>query len=120
MTGARQFVLPDLLTIIPYPWSCNPHHPEASVDAAAWLDSFDLLNAKAKRGLLELSAAYMYPDVGLEELRTCCDCINAITVLDEITDIQDGEAAQQSTDTYLAAISGKPGEATNLYRMISQ
>ena len=75
---------------------------------------------KYKRAMLELLASYMFPYVGFEELRTCCDFINMITSLDDFSDLQDGDGAQQSTDTFLAAISGKPAKVTDLYRMVSQ
>ncbi|KLO08670.1 terpenoid synthase [Schizopora paradoxa] len=124
MPGPRQFTLPDLTTIVPFAWSSNPHYSKASADSASWINSFDILNGdetvKYKRAMLELLASYMFPYAGFEELRTCCDFINMITSLDDFSDLQDGEGAQQSTDTFLAAISGKPAKATDLYRMVSQ
>ena len=122
--STRQFILPDLTTIVPFPWSANPHYAKVSAESSAWINSFSILSGeetvKYKRAMLELLASYMFPYVGHEELRTCCDFINMITALDDFSDLQDGEGAQNSTDSFLFAISGKPAPPTNIYRMVSE
>lgn len=125
MTGsARQFILPDLTTVVPFQWSSNPHYPIASAESSAWINGFNLLNddeaVKHKRDMLELLASYVFPYTGLEELRTCCDFMNVITSLDDFSDLQDGEGAQLSTDTFINAMGGKQANDTSLYRMVSQ
>ncbi|KLO08666.1 terpenoid synthase [Schizopora paradoxa] len=78
------------------------------------------MKTNVKLEMLELFNSYMFPEAGLEELRMCCDCINALTALDDITDAQNGEDAQQSTNTFLAAILEKPSTVTSIYQMASQ
>ncbi len=125
MADTQQFILPDLTTIVPFQWSSNPHYPKASAESLAWINSFAILNSDSDETVtvkykMELLISYMFPYAGYEELRTCCDFMNMITVLDNFSDLQDGEGAQRSTDTFLYAISGKPAEETGLYRLVSQ
>lgn len=125
MTVLRQFVLPDLPAIVPFQWSSNPHYARASAESSAWINSFDILSGSEtvqfKRCQLELLASYMFPYAGYEEFRTCCDFVNMITSYDDFSDLQDGEAVQQATDSFLRAIRGQPAaKTTDLYRMVSE
>lgn len=89
--------LPDLHPICPWKGRFNPHHDEAAAASSQWVLSYNALKGKKleffKEGGSELLCAWAYPYGGLEELRTCCDFVNLLFTIDEISDDQSGKDA---------------------------
>ena len=95
------FVLPDLHALTPFPASFNPHYPVVSAESLAWIASFPNVFLDAKRaaftqGVGELLCAHAYPYADRERLRTLCDFIGMLFVIDEISDDQDEVGARKT------------------------
>lgn len=73
------------------------------------MSGFDALKntkrASFIQGENELLSSYVYPYAGREQLRGCCDFINLLFVVDEISDIQDGKTALHTGLTVFHAMS---------------
>ncbi len=48
------------------------------------------------QGENELLCSYAYPYADYEQFKTCCDFVNLLFVLDEISDVQTGKDATQT------------------------
>lgn len=94
------FALPDLLAVCPFKGRTNPYYPKASEDSHKWLKSHKVFKDRKRaffiQGENELLASYAYPYAGPEQVRGCCDFINLLFVLDEISDEQNGKDAIQT------------------------
>lgn len=55
-------------------------------------------------GSNELLASLTYPQAGYDTFRTCCDFLNLLFVIDEISDDQSGEGARLTGKVFLNAI----------------
>lgn len=55
-------------------------------------------------GSNELLASHTYPQANYDTFRTCCDFINLLFVIDEISDDQSGEGAKLTGKVFLNAI----------------
>jgi len=101
----QQFTLPDLRSMCPLKDATNPHHKSAAAESRAWINSFKVFN-DAKRaefiaGSNELLVSHAYPFAPYERFRVCCDFINTLFVVDEISDVQNGEDALSTGMIYL-------------------
>ncbi|OBZ72724.1 Linoleate 10R-lipoxygenase COP4 [Grifola frondosa] len=81
----------------PFKGSFNPHYAEASAESSAWINSYRVLSDRKRafflQGGSELLCAYAYPYAGYEQFRTCCDFVNLLFTVDEISDDQNGKDA---------------------------
>ncbi|TFK69425.1 terpenoid synthase [Pluteus cervinus] len=123
----RSYLLPDLLNVCPLKGGVNPHYKKAAAESRAWVDSFNLgifhNNASAiiKRSSVELLACYTYPAVGYDEFRTCCDFLNLLFVVDEVSDDQSGLGARATGETFLRALrSPESSDDSVLARMTKE
>jgi len=113
MSHCDSLVLPDLLKICPWNPSTNPNYEKAAAESSALTESLILhLFSDAKhqhfvRSAVELLASYTYPYAGFEEFRTCCDCINLLFAVDEITDDQDLSGVRETIELVDKAMKGK-------------
>ncbi|KAJ3551248.1 hypothetical protein NM688_g4813 [Phlebia brevispora] len=104
MNTAESYVLPDLHAICQWKTYLNPYQAEATAASSAWVLSYDVFKnsaIKKKREFFvdrgsELLCAYVYPDAGLEQLRTACDFVNLLFTVDEISDEQNGAGAAKT------------------------
>ncbi|KAJ3968566.1 hypothetical protein EV361DRAFT_829823 [Lentinula raphanica] len=98
MSQTRQFSLPDLFAVCPLEGDINPHYKEAGAESAEWINSYDVFvdrqKAFFKQSCNELLVAHVYPYAGYKQFRTCCDFINVLFVIDEISDTQNGKDAR--------------------------
>ncbi|KAK7044139.1 Sesquiterpene synthase 10 [Paramarasmius palmivorus] len=108
MIRPRQFLLPDLLAICPLSGSTNPHYEEARGESSAWINSYDVFTDRKRayfvQGCNELLVAHTYPYAGYEEFRTCCDFVNLLFVVDEVSDEQNAEDARATGQIFLDAL----------------
>ncbi|KAH9934236.1 terpenoid synthase [Fomitopsis serialis] len=86
----------------------EPSLAPASAASSAWIHSHRLFSDRKRaafvQGCYELLASYTYPYAGPEQLRTCCDFVNLLFVLDDISDEEDGAGARRIGDTFLSAL----------------
>lgn len=101
----RRFILPDLLSLCPFESSTNPHYARGSAESRAWIDSYDIFTDKKRaffiQGCNELLVSYVYPYAGYEQFRTCCDFVNLLFVIDEVSDEQSGADARRTGGIFL-------------------
>ncbi|EJD40956.1 terpenoid synthase [Auricularia subglabra TFB-10046 SS5] len=105
------FVLPDLLTLssgMQHAVASNPHYDAAAAQSRAWIVSHDVLSERKLavfgKGDFERLASRAFPYAGPDELRTLCDFVNVLFVIDEATDSQNGVDAQHTADTCMRAL----------------
>ena len=107
-TRPLQFVLPDLLSMCPFSGSENPHYAKAAPESSAWVNSYDILTNKKRayfvQGSNELLVAHTYPYADYEQFRTCCDFVNLLFVVDEVSDEQGGKDARHTGSILLNAM----------------
>ncbi|CCM04973.1 uncharacterized protein FIBRA_07171 [Fibroporia radiculosa] len=108
MIAPNQFILPDLLSNVPFKSSFNPHYEEAATESSIWINSFkavpDRKRAFFLQGGSELLCAYAYCYATRERLRTTCDFVNILFTVDEISDEQNGKDAHSTGRIFLNAL----------------
>ncbi|KAG7085298.1 Sesquiterpene synthase 10 [Marasmius oreades] len=101
----RQFLLPDLLAICPLEGAKNPHYCEAAPESSAWINSYDVFTDRKRahfiQGCNELLVAHTYPYTPYEQFRTCCDFVNLLFIVDEISDEQNGRDTAVTGNIFL-------------------
>lgn len=121
-TYVEQYSLPDLLSICTFPWTSNPHYARCRAESSAWIEGFNFFIDPRKRkhfreSEAERLCAYAYPYADYAALRTCCDFVNSLLVLDEISDEQTGDAAKATGDIFIDVLNGKEVKPSELSRM---
>ncbi|KAI0671543.1 terpenoid synthase [Trametes maxima] len=103
--SAKQFTLPDLLAVCPLIGSTNPHYAQAAAESSAWVQSYNILSPRKLAFLLqgssELLVSHAYPYAPYEQFRTCCDFVNLLFVVDEVSDDQNGKDARRTGEVFL-------------------
>jgi len=83
----------------------NPHHKAAAAESRAWMNSFEVFSDEKRAefiaGSNELLVSHTYPSASHERFRICCDFINTLFVVDEISDMQNGKDALHTGMIYL-------------------
>jgi hypothetical protein len=103
------FILPDLFTLSSaFQHASNPFWKRGATESRRWVDSYavfaDRRRAFFLQGQSELLCSHCYPYAGYEEFRTCCDLVNLLFVIDELSDEQCHSDARQTGDTFLQAM----------------
>ncbi|KAH7930241.1 terpenoid synthase [Leucogyrophana mollusca] len=104
-----EYTLPDLFSLCPLEFGdANPHYKEAGADSAAWVNQYDVFTHKKRaffvQGCNELLCCRVYPYAGYEEFRTCCDFVNLLFVIDELSDDMTGEDARKTCGIFYRAM----------------
>ncbi|OCH86166.1 terpenoid synthase [Obba rivulosa] len=101
-------ILPDLIALCPFEGSINTHYPEAAHESSAWIDSFKMFKDRKREFFLqggsELLCAHVFPYADYDKFRTCCDFINVLFTMDEISDDQDEKDAHKTGLVLLNAL----------------
>lgn len=88
-----KIVLPDLVSHCPFTLNTNPHWKKVGAQSEAWLRKNGALSVKKQRALHGLRCGLLsgltYPDCGPQELRVCCDYLEYLFHLDDISDRMD-------------------------------
>lgn len=104
----RTFTLPDLLSMCPLKGSTNPHYEIAAAQSSSWVNGYNLFTDRKRaffiQGSNELLVSHTYPYADFEQFRTCCDFVNLLFVVDEVSDEQDGKDARSTGEIYLNAM----------------
>ncbi|KLO08665.1 terpenoid synthase [Schizopora paradoxa] len=113
----RSFILPDLISMVPFQFASSPHFKRASAESSAWIDSFNVFRDRKRADFIqsctELLVSYGYPSAAYEEFRTCCDFMNIVFLLDEICDDQDEGDSRSTGDVFLRALRGDDNAQTS-------
>ncbi|KAJ8473180.1 hypothetical protein ONZ51_g8039 [Trametes cubensis] len=104
MSTQQHFVLPDLLAVCPLKGSTNPHYLRAAAESTAWVKSYNTLSERKLAFLLqgssELLVSHAYPYAPYEQFRACCDFVNLLFVVDEVSDDQNGCDARRTGEVF--------------------
>ena len=107
-SSPKSFVLPDLIPLMPFKGSVNPHYERASKSSSAWVNGYKIVpdrkRAFFQQGGSELLCAYAYSYAGYEELRTTMDLVNILFTVDEVSDEQNGKDAYKTGRVFLNAL----------------
>ncbi|KAJ7593438.1 isoprenoid synthase domain-containing protein [Mycena floridula] len=104
---SQQFILPDLLKICNNlsRSATNPYYRQAGEASAAWINSYNVFTDRKRaffvQGCNELLVSRTYPYAGYEQFRTCCDFVNLLFVIDEVSDDQNGADARATGEVFL-------------------
>ncbi|KAH8100908.1 terpenoid synthase [Cristinia sonorae] len=102
------FTVPDLHAVCPFKGSTNPHYAKASEESSKWIASFKLLSEEKlaffKKSGAELLCSHVYCYTGYQQLRTCCDFVNLLFTIDEVSDDQNGEDASKTGRVFIEAL----------------
>lgn len=107
MSDATHFVLPDLFALsTPFKDATNPHWARASAESRDWVNGYNAFTDLRRRafflqGQSELLVSHAYPYAEYEEFRTCCDLVNLLFVIDEVSDQQSGKDARITGEVFL-------------------
>ncbi|KZT04442.1 terpenoid synthase [Laetiporus sulphureus 93-53] len=89
-SSPTKFYLPDLVGHSTIPVRCNRHHKQANTESTQWLICGGKLTDKKRDAFRGLKAGYLtsmcYPLAGYPQLRVCCDFMNYLFHLDNISD----------------------------------
>ncbi|EMD33350.1 hypothetical protein CERSUDRAFT_108146 [Gelatoporia subvermispora B] len=97
-SNPTQVILPNLFKLCSFRLSFNPHYSKASQESSAWFHTFDILDERKREFFTqcegELLCAYTYADADYNSFRACCDLLNVVWTMEELTDEQDEEQAR--------------------------
>ncbi|KAH9481651.1 Bifunctional terpene synthase Agr4 [Psilocybe cubensis] len=106
--STEQFVLPDLLESCPLKDATNPYYKEAAAESRAWINGYDIFTDRKRaefiQGQNELLCSHVYWYAGREQLRTTCDFVNLLFVVDEVSDEQNGKGARETGQVFFKAM----------------
>ena len=102
------FVLPNLHAVCPFKAGTNPHYIKASTESSQWISSFKIFSEEKlaffKKSGAELLCSHVYYYTGYEQLRTCCDFVNLLFTIDEISDDQDERGATHTGRVFIESL----------------
>ncbi|KAF5366980.1 hypothetical protein D9758_003966 [Tetrapyrgos nigripes] len=120
----KQFTLPDLLAQCPLKGTTNPYYREAGAESSAWINAFNVFTDKKRAffalGCNELLVAHTYPYAGYVEFRTCCDFVNLLFVVDEVSDEQNGRDARRTGQIFLDAMTNPDNQDPSTLAQITR
>ncbi|KAI0635720.1 terpenoid synthase [Trametes polyzona] len=101
----QQFILPDLLSLCPFEDATNPHYVQCAEESSAWVKSYNIFSERKlaflMQGSSELLVSHAYPYAPYEQFRACCDFVNLLFVVDEVSDDQTGKDARRTGEVFL-------------------
>ncbi|KAI0304158.1 terpenoid synthase [Russula brevipes] len=110
MSGSpSHFVLPDLFALsTAFRDAANPFWKRGAAESRRWVNSYAVFADRRRafffQGQSELLSSHCYPYAGYEEFRTCCDLINLLFVIDELSDEQCYGDARHTGDIFLQVL----------------
>lgn len=111
-TACKQFKLPDLTLSCPFKYALNQNPKDIATASAAWISAYATeVFGERKRNAFPSShlhniAFHAYPYADAERLRTCCDFMNLLFFLDEVSDEMGGAEAFAIGNTFVRAMAG--------------
>lgn len=104
----HSYILPDLLSLLPYQATIQPHFEKAATECSEWLHKFVDIIPPHKRAFYEqrgceLLTGYAYSYANYEGLRAAMGFINLLFLYDDIGDDQNGKEAYETGIAFLKA-----------------
>jgi hypothetical protein len=103
-----KIVIPDLVSHCTFDIKVNQHGEQATVESKDWLFQGDNLNQQKRQTFHGLKAGPLtsmcYPDAGYSQLRVCCDFLNYLFHLDDLSDDLDNRGTQTTADVVLNSL----------------
>ena len=103
-----KLVFPDLISPCPFPLLMNPHCKRESASSKKWLLSGCRLSKKKRAAFHGLKGglltAMCYPRAPYTQMRVCCDFINYLFHLDNISDGMMHTGTEELADTVMNAL----------------
>jgi hypothetical protein len=112
-------IIPDMLAQCPFQWNKNPYYDTAGAESIAWLNDYfegEKLE-QLKRARTDLLIGSTYAQVDREFFRMCADNMNLLFVVDDVSDVQDGDGARQTMEIFIKALHGESCEDNVISRM---
>ncbi|KAG2143016.1 isoprenoid synthase domain-containing protein [Suillus clintonianus] len=108
IAAPTKFILPDLVSHCDFKLRMNRHHKQATAESKRWLFRGDNLNPKSRKAIHGLKAGQLtsmcYPDAGFPQLRVCCDFMNYLFHLDNLSDDMDRAGTKGIADVVLNSL----------------
>ena len=118
------YELPDLFISCPFTFAQNKPYANLGPESAAWINSYNALPSQKQQDLARCCADLLvrnaYPYAAYEQLRICCDFVNLLFVVDEVSDEQNGKDARETGEKYLRTLSGLPCDGSALSRITEE
>ena len=103
-----KIVIPDLVSHCTFELRVNRHRKIASAQSKRWLFRGDNLTGKKRDAYHGLKAGLLtsmcYPNAGAPQLRVCCDFMNYLFHLDNLSDDMDNRGTKSTADVVLNAL----------------
>ncbi|EIW84218.1 terpenoid synthase [Coniophora puteana RWD-64-598 SS2] len=120
-----EFILPNLFSVCPLTFGrSNPYYDEVIPEARAWIAKYnpfvDSKRAEFVQGCNELLCSRVWPYAGREEFRTCCDFVNLLFVLDELSDDMGGADARSTCDSFIRVLNDPDAPDTSLIAQMTR
>ncbi|EGO03766.1 hypothetical protein SERLA73DRAFT_175395 [Serpula lacrymans var. lacrymans S7.3] len=107
-TYPSKIIIPDLVSHCTFPIRISRHHKEASKESKQWLFIGDNSNEKTRRAFHGLKAGKLtsmcYPDAGYPQLLVCCEFMNYLFHLDNLSDDMDNRGTRTVADVVLNSL----------------
>ncbi|KAG1801186.1 terpenoid synthase [Suillus variegatus] len=104
----KKIFIPDLLARWPFPRRLNHHHSKVCAESFSWLASFKAFSPKAQQAFdrcnFSLLGCLAYPIAGEEHVRSSCDFMNLVFVIDEYSDVSKEDEVRQQKDIIMDAL----------------
>ncbi|KDQ58781.1 hypothetical protein JAAARDRAFT_47108 [Jaapia argillacea MUCL 33604] len=103
-----KIIIPDLVSHCTLKLRINRHHKEAAKSSERWLFRHGNLNEERRTAFRGLKAGFLtsmcYPGAGYPQLQVCCDFMNLLFHLDDITDDLDHRGARSVRDEVMGCL----------------
>ena len=103
-----KILIPDLVSHCTFPLRYNRHRKQATAQSVKWLLRGDQLSPQRRKAYYGLKAGLLtsmcYPDAGFPQLRVCCDFMNYLFHLDNLSDDMDKRGTQATADVVLNSL----------------
>lgn len=130
MSRSLVYRLPDLAATCPTQGSLHPDRARSTAESNAWICSEEALGANDagagaqwiknfSRWDIPLLVAYCYPYASYEKLRLCCDVMNLVFAIDQITDSQSGAEASETVNHHIRILYGDPCDGSPVSKATS-
>src|SRR5580698_8678802 len=100
-----KIIIPDLVSHCTFNIKVNRHRKQATAESKKWLFRGDNLTETKRQSFHGLKAGLLtsmcYPNVGCPQLRVCCDFMNYLFHLDNLSDDMDNGSTRTTADVVL-------------------
>ena len=123
-SAPSKILIPDLVSHCDFPLRTNRHRKQATVECKQWLFRGGNLSDRKRNAFHGLKAGLLtsmcYAKAGYPQLRVCCDFMNLLFALDEISDGHDMAGSYVMVDTFVKALNNKPCDGSLVSRITKE